>query len=96
MYAGVAVLTRLLGVPDECVKTVHDDGLLSYVFRTKDWAVAIAWCEPGRSRKLKLARSVHAYDIMGNECSRGDLMVAQSPVYLVGEPVEAVVGSLPR
>ena len=27
MYAGVAALTRLLGVPDECVKAVHADGL---------------------------------------------------------------------
>jgi len=96
MYAGVAALNRLLGVPDECVKTVHDDVLLAYVFRTRDRAVAIAWCEAGQSRKLKLARSVHAYDIMGNECSRGDLTVAQSPVYLFGTPVEAVLGSLPR
>ena len=96
MYAGVAGLNRLLGVPVECVKVVHDDGLLAYVFKTRGRAVAIAWCEAGQSRKLKLARSVRAYDIMGNECSRGDLMVARSPVYLVGKPVEAVVGSLPR
>ena len=54
MYAGVAALTRLLGVPDECVKAVHDDGLVAYVFRAKDRVVAIAWCEAGRSRKLKL------------------------------------------
>ena len=52
MYAGVAALTRLLGVPDECVNTAHDDGLAAYVFRAKDRLVAIAWCEAGKARKL--------------------------------------------
>jgi hypothetical protein len=96
MYAGVAALNRLLGVPDQCVKTVHDNGLLAYVFRTKDRAVAIAWCEAGQSGKLKLPPAIQAYDIMGNACSPGDFVLGQSPVYLVGNQVEAVVGSLPR
>ena len=40
MYPGVAALTRLLGVPEECVKILHLDGLAAYVFRVKDEAVA--------------------------------------------------------
>ena len=96
MYAGVAVLNRLLGVPEECLKTVHESGLLAYVFRAEERVVVIAWCEAGQSRKLKLASSVQAYDIMGNAPSPGDLALAQSPVYLVGRQVEAVLGSLPR
>ena len=96
MYAGIAVLTRLLGVPDECVRMVHDEGLVAYVFRAKNRAVAIAWCESGRSRKLKLASAVQTYDIMGNACSARDLALEQSPVYVVGKQVEAVLDSLPR
>ena len=96
MYAGVAELTRLLGVPDECVKTVHDDGLLAYVFRVKDRAVAIAWCEAGRRRQLTLSPTVRACDIMGNTLSPGDLVLEQSPVYLVGNQVKAVLDALSR
>ncbi len=94
MYAGVAALTRLLGVPDECVKTVHDSGLWAYVFRTKDRVVAIAWCESGHSRKFDLAPTVQAYDIMGNAISPASLMLGQSPIYLAGPQVGAVLASL--
>ena len=94
MYAGVAVLTRLLGVPDECIKTVYDEGLLAYVFRTKDRVVAIGWCEAGHSRKLNLAPTVHACDIMGNPVTGGGLVLEQSPFYLVGKEAKAVLSSL--
>ena len=94
MYAGVAALTRLLGVPDECVKTVHDSELWAYVFRTKDRVVAIAWCESGHSRKFDLAPTVQAYDIMGNAISPASLMLGQSPIYLAGPQVGAVLASL--
>jgi hypothetical protein len=96
MYAGVAALTRLLGVPDECVKTMHGDGLFAYVFRAKDRVVAIAWCEAGRSRKLTPGPAVQAYDIMGNALSLKDSVLEQSPVYLVGKSPEAVLASLSR
>ena len=96
MYAGVAALTRLLGVPDQYVKAVHDDGLVAFVFRTRDRAVAIAWCEAGRSRKLELAQSVYALDIMGNALSLTDAPLMQTPVYLVGKEPEAVLSSLPK
>jgi hypothetical protein len=96
MYAGVATLTRLLGMPDECVKTVHDTGLEAYVFQVADKVVAIAWCEAGQSRKLKLAQAVQAYDIMGNALSPRDLVLEQSPVYLVGKQAEAVLSSLSK
>jgi hypothetical protein len=96
MYAGVAVLNRLLGVPDECVKTVQDDGLLAYVFRVKDRAVAIVWCEAGRRRQLTLAPTVRACDIMGNTLAPGVLLLEQSPVYLLGTQAGAVLASLSR
>jgi len=96
MYAGVAALTRLLGVPDECARTVHDDGLAAYVFRVKDRWLAIAWREGGRSQKLKPARGVEAYDIMGNRLSLKEAVLEQSPVYLAGKPAEAVLAALAR
>jgi hypothetical protein len=96
MYAGVAALTRLLGVPDECVKTVHEDGLVAYVFRVKDRAVAIAWCEAGRSRKLKPSGGVQAYDIMGNTILLKEAVLGESPVYLVGKDEEAVLALLAK
>jgi hypothetical protein len=96
MYAGVAALTRLLGVPDECVKTVHDDELAAYVFRGKDRVVAIAWCEAGRSRKLKLAGGVQAYDIMGNSLLLKESALGESPIYLVGKRAEAVLAPMSR
>ena len=96
MYAGVAALTRLLGVPDECVKTVRTDALCAYVFQAKDRLVAIAWCEAGKSRKLKPAPAVQAYDIMGNRLSLKDSVLQESPVYLVGKSAQSVLASLPR
>jgi hypothetical protein len=96
MYAGVAALTRLLGVPDECVKTVHDVGLAAYVFRVKDRLVAIAWCEAGKSRRLRSAPTVQAYDMMGNSVSLKEAMLGESPVYLVGKSAEAVLTSLSK
>jgi hypothetical protein len=96
MYAGVAALTRLLGVPDEYIKAVHDDGLAAYVFRTKDRFVAIAWCEAGRSQKLKPAPAVQAYDIMGNTLTLKVSLLEESPVYLVGKSVDSVLAALSR
>jgi len=96
MYAGVAALTRLLGVPDECVKTAHADGLCAYVFRAKDRLVAIAWCEAGKSRKLKPAPAVQAYDIMGDRFLLREAVLEQSPLYLVGKSTEAVLAPLSK
>jgi hypothetical protein len=96
MYAGVAALTRLLGVPDDCVQTVHDNQMTAYVFRIKDRFVAIAWGEAGRSRKWKWTPTVQAYDIMGNSLPLDASVLGESPMYLVGKSVEAVLAPLAR
>ena len=96
MYAGVAALTRLLGVPDECIKTVHADGLAAYVFRVKARAVAIAWCEAGHSRKLVSDKGAQVYDIMGNSLSPIHAVLEESPVYVVGKSAESVLAPLTR
>jgi hypothetical protein len=94
MYPGVSALTRLLGVPDECVKVMRSDGLYAYLFRVKAQAVAIAWCEAGRSRKLRPTTAVHAYDVMGNALSLPDRVLEQSPVYLVANQAAMVLKCL--
>jgi hypothetical protein len=89
MLPGVAALTRLLGVPDECVAKVLRDDLRGCVFRTKGRAVAIAWCGAGRTRPLALAKAVRAHDIMGNELRADGLKLSESLVYLVANASQA-------
>jgi len=94
MYAGIAMLTRLLGVPDECVKKITAGGLQAYIFRVKNRAVAIAWREAGREQTLKLAARVRAYDIMGNELKGRAPVLNSSPLYLLGANADALVETL--
>ncbi len=96
MYPAVAALTRLLGVPNGCIKALCSDGQVAYVFKVKDGAVAIAWCEPGRSRKLRLTSPVQACDIMGNALPGSQLLLQESPVYLTAKQVEPVLTCLAR
>jgi hypothetical protein len=92
MYAGVAALTRLLGVPEACVRRVNTKGLWACVFRTRDTFVAVAWTSATQSQRLTLNPGLRAYDTMGNAISGRDLVLGESPVYLVGPNVEAFRG----
>jgi len=96
MYAGVAALTRLLGVPDECVKALHGDGVSAYVFKSKHRLVAIAWCEAGQARKLKPASGVQVYDIMGNPLPPKGAVLEETPLYLAGESAESILASVAK
>ncbi len=96
MYAGIAALTTLFGVPEECVKAVNRDDLRAYVFRGKDHAVAVAWCGADRKRPLALSAGVRAYDIMGNEIPPRDAALSDSPLYLVSASAEPIIQSLGR
>jgi hypothetical protein len=94
MYAGVAALTRLLGVPQECVQIVRRNGLRAYLFRSADRTVAVAWEEKGQTRPLQLAPQVAAYDIMGNQLPASEACLGESPLYLVAPAAEPLVASL--
>ena len=96
MYAGVAAMTRLLGVPEACVKTVHEAGLAAYVFGTGGQVVAIAWCDGTQRIRLKQSPSVQTYDIMGNSLSAAGPILGESPVYLVGSSAASVLAPLAR
>ena len=94
MLPGIAALTRLFGVPQECVKIIHREDLRAYVFRDKDRAVAVTWCNVDQKRSLTLAPNVRAYDIMGNEISPHDVVVTESPIYLLSTSADAILQSL--
>jgi hypothetical protein len=92
MYAGVAALTALLGVPERCAHIVSEAGRKAYIFQTQDHAVAIAWSEIPQA--LKLSKRVQAYDIMGNAFSLRQLALGPSPVYLVAENPDVLYENL--
>lgn len=96
MLPGVAAFTRLLGVPDECVRKIVRDDLRAYVFRSKGHAVAIAWCGENQRRPLALAKGVRAFDIMGNELPARHAALSETPLYMAGGDAESILQSLPR
>jgi len=85
MYAGVAVLSHLLGVPDRLVKRVSDGGFRAYVFATGKRTVGICW-----SSEPRVLSGVEAVDIMGNPLP-SPVRVGPSPVYLIGGNIEMSV-----
>ena len=78
------------------MKRPHGDGLEVCVFRVRQRAVAVAWCTAGQTRMLKPRSGVVAYDVMGNELPAGDCPLGESPVFLEGAAVDAILQSLPR
>jgi hypothetical protein len=94
MYAGVAALTKWLGVPQECVQIVKRNGVRAYIFRTANRLVAVAWSEDGPGQVLKLPPNVTAYDIMGNEVPRLEASLSEAPLYLTGPTLEEILKAL--
>jgi Carbohydrate binding domain len=96
MYAGVAALSRLLGVPETCERIVDRDGLHAYVFRARNHGVAVLWCSYGRTRPLQLDPNSQPYDIMGNPLPVRGLVLGETPVYVVGPTADSLLESLTR
>jgi hypothetical protein len=94
MYAGVATLSRLLGVPKACVCEDNEDGVHAYVFATGQGYTAIAWADS--ERPAKVVARVRSYDIMGNEQPLGDVKLQACPVYLLGSSPQDLIAVLGR
>jgi hypothetical protein len=94
MYAGVAALTRLLGVPESCERSWTNEILRAYLFRAKGRRVAVAWCEEGRTQAVRLGRGIRAYDVMGNRLTGREVTLDHSPLYLTGATAEGISESL--
>lgn len=96
MYAGVAALTNLLGVPDACERIVDRDGLHAYVFRSAGRSVAVAWCRQDRTHRIEVGTNSRAYDLMGNAVAGPAFDLGETPVYLVGPTTQSVLEALTR
>jgi hypothetical protein len=82
MYAGSAALTRILGVPTECLGTFHAGAFHAFVFRHGARSVAIAWAGREKSKELELPEAITALDVMGNKLEQRALSFGSTPVYL--------------
>ena len=95
MYAGVAALTKLLGVPETCERIVKRNGANAYFFRTGDNTLAIAWGTEEGEQPLKSVRGVAVRDIMGNAVESKRSLLTETPVYLLGANADVVERALP-
>ena len=68
---------------------MNRNGVRAYAFNSDERAVAIAWRGDGPVRPLKLAAGLRAYDVMGNELSRGEIRLGESPLYVVARRDES-------
>ncbi len=95
MYAGVAALTKLLGVPERCERIVNRQEAIAYLFRSGDRTLAIAWRSGEGQVPLKPVRGVTVRDIMGNPVAGGAAVLSETPVYLLGANADLVERALP-
>lgn len=93
MFCGVAVLNRLLGVPEACVHRVSDGETRAYVFRTGGRFVAIAWSSVEPRKFVGMPEGVRMIDIMGNPVA-GEPSLGPSPCYLVASDVQSILQTL--
>ena len=86
MYPAVAVLCRLLGVPDESVGVIKKNGVSAYLFKNSEKYVAICWKDG--QEKLNPGDIVQCYDVMGNRLN--EAFINSSPIYLISDKLEAI------
>ena len=84
MYAGVATLTRLLGVPDRFAGRRDGAGIRAYMFETGRHAVAVCWANEGATNTFS-TRPLSARDMMGNPLS-GSVNLNDTPVFYLEAP----------
>lgn len=95
MYAGVAALTKLLGVPETCQRIVNREGAIAYFFRSGGKSVAIAWSSSEGKVPLTPVPGVDVRDIMGNPVETNASVLSETPVYLLGTDADLVERALP-
>jgi hypothetical protein len=96
MYAGVAALTRLLGMPEATERIVNRGGTRAYFFRSSGGTLAIAWRIEEGQEPLKPVSGVAVRDIMGNRVQADASVLSETPIYLLGANADLVEQALPR
>lgn len=94
MYAGVAALTRILGVPDDTVHILDTPTHHAYVFKTKTRHVAVAWTSAGHTYSLTLPPECQALDLMGNILPTPTVTLGESPIYLLSPDLAPILQTL--
>jgi hypothetical protein len=89
VYPVLAVLTEFLGVPESFIKKIEQGGLRAYLFKSNGRIVAVTWNRDAKPTPLRLADSVRAFDIMGNELAVTGA-VGESPIYVIGASAKEI------
>jgi hypothetical protein len=96
MYAAVAALARILGVPESSAGTVHRDGRHACAFRIREGRqVTVAWSNRPRALRLPAGASIQVLDMMGNPIPSPEIELTETPVYFIGDS-GAVLDALGR
>ena len=95
MYAGVAALTKLLGVPETCQRIVNREGAIAHIFRSGGRTVAIAWRSTEGQVSLKRIPGVDVRDMMGNPVEANLSVLSETPIYLLGANADLLERALP-
>lgn len=95
MYAGVAALTRLLGVPEASERRVHRQDTAAFFFRTAGQTLAVVWRTGEGVVPLKPVAGVTVHDIMGNPVEPNAARLSETPIYLSGASADLVERALP-
>ncbi|MGC8639120.1 MAG: hypothetical protein ACP5XB_04495 [Isosphaeraceae bacterium] len=100
MYAGVAVLTKLMSAASSPIRIINRVGLHGYVFATTDRkdgnrpALAVVWSSLEQSRRLTPAPGVKTLDMMGSRIAGATIELAETPIYLIADDPEPVLRTL--
>jgi hypothetical protein len=85
MYPAVATMARLLAPDFQFVrKWTRPEGLCAYEFRSRGRTVVILWGRRGNASKLDVPEGFEALDLMGNAVGGKQVVVGETPLYLLG------------
>jgi len=90
MYPGVAIFTKIVGVPEVCSDVIRRDGALCYLFKCKDKFVGICWNTVGKQLSLKPQAETEFFDIMGNPVKEREYVLTGSPIYIQAKSPEQI------
>lgn len=90
MYPGVAIFTKIVGVPDDCVDIIKKNGALCYTFKCKNRYVAISWNVSGKQVVLKPQSGTEFFDIMGNAIRDSEIALSGSPIYIQARSADQI------